>query len=169
MKIKSILEKGKRAEKEVCRRIERMGLGSARREAGSGNGLKKGDVFANIPFLIEVKNQKIIHFGDWVAQSKEQASKGHIDPNKWCLVVIDPVGVQEGERMEMYATIELDEFLELLKKNQAPKVKEPDKLLTYQLNQLKEIFRRLEKDPLSNYEYGRAKKLCSDVNKSLGL
>jgi hypothetical protein len=170
MKPRSAQKKGKRAEEETCRRIERMGLGNARRTAGSGNGNRdKGDIIANLPFMIEVKNQKIVHFIDWVAQSKEQALKGHIDPNKWCLLVIDPKGVQEGDRMEIYATIEFDEFLELLKRNKSPKVKEPDKLLTYQLNQLKEIFRRLENDPLSNYEYGRAKKLCSDISKSLEL
>ena len=31
------IEKGKRAEKEVARRIEKSGLGKARREAGSGD------------------------------------------------------------------------------------------------------------------------------------
>jgi len=139
MKVKSILEKGKRAEKEVCRRIERAGLGSARREAGSGNGLKKGDIFANLPFLIEVKNQKTIHFGEWVAQAKKQASEGQIEANKWCLVCIDPVGVQEPERMEMYATIELDEFLTLLKRNQEPKVKEPDRSLKWKLEKLRQV------------------------------
>jgi len=170
MKPKTAIEKGKRAENEVCRRIERMGLGNARRTAGSGNGNRdKGDIFANIPFMIEVKNQKTVHFIDWVAQAKKQAEIGNFEPNKWGLAIVDPSGVQEGDRMEIYATIEFDEFLELLKKNQAPKVKEPDKLLTYQLNQLKEIFRRLENDPLSNYEYGRAKKLCSDISKSLEL
>ena len=49
---KSIQQKGKRAEKEVANRIERAGLGKARREAGSGNGKNKADIFANIPFLI---------------------------------------------------------------------------------------------------------------------
>jgi hypothetical protein len=139
MNPKSALNKGKRAEKEVCRRIERMGLGSARREAGSGNGLKKGDIFANLPFLIEVKNQKTIHFGEWVAQAKKQASDGQIEANKWCLVVIDPAEVQDPERMEIYATIELDEFLSLLKRNQEPKIKEPDRSMKWKLEKLRQV------------------------------
>ena len=168
MKIKSILEKGKRAEKEVARRIERMGLGLARKESGSGNGLKKGDIAANIPFLIEVKNHATIKMPEWIKQAKEQARIGHFDPNKWCLVIIDPAGVQEPERMDIYAMIELDEWLELLKRNQDPKVKEPDKLLKYQLNQFVEICRRLENDTLNKYEYGRARKLGRDIIKTIG-
>jgi Holliday junction resolvase len=168
MKPKSIIEKGKRGEKEVARRIERMGLGQARRESGSGNGLKKGDIFANIPFLMEVKNEKTTNFLPNIDQAKEQARIGHKDQNKWCLVTIDPRGVQDPERMTIYATVELDELLELLKRNQEPKVKEPDKLLKYQLGQLAEILRRLENDPLNKYEYGRAKKLSKVIIKTIG-
>jgi hypothetical protein len=168
MQIKSAQKKGKRAEKEVARRIERMGLGAARRESGSGNGLKKGDIFANIPFLMEVKNERTTNFLTNITQAQEQARIGHIDPNKWCLVTIDPRGVQDPERMTIYATVELDELLELIKKNQEPKVKAPDKLLKYQLNDFKEILRRLESDHLNQYEYGRAKKKAKEILKTLG-
>jgi len=139
MKPKTAIEKGKRAEKEVARRIERAGLGKARREAGSGNGKNKADIFANIPFLIEVKNQKTIKFQEWIKQAKEQARIGNSDPNKWCLVIIDPSGVQSPERMEIYATIEFDEFLSLLKKNSEPKIKAHDRELRYKLEALKTI------------------------------
>jgi len=139
MKPKTAIEKGKRAEKEVARRIEVAGLGKARREAGSGNGKMKADIFANIPFLIEVKNQKTIKFQEWIKQAKEQARIGNSDPNKWCLVIIDPSGVQSPERMEIYATIEFDEFLSLLKKNSEPKIKAHDRELRYKLEALKTI------------------------------
>jgi len=74
------IEKGKRAEKQVCELIELAGLGKARREAGSGNGKNKGDIFCNLPFLLEVKNQKTIHFTDWVEQAKAQARIGNKIP-----------------------------------------------------------------------------------------
>jgi Holliday junction resolvase len=139
MQPRSAQNKGKRAEKEVCRRIERAGLGAARREAGSGNGIKKGDVFANLPFLLEVKNQKTVHLQDWIKQSKEQSRIGNSDPNKWGLIIVSPDGIQDPERMDMTITVELDEFLELLKRNQEPKIKIPDRNLAYKLNKLRQI------------------------------
>jgi|GEM_PF-1650328 len=164
---KSIQQKGKRAEKEVANRIERAGLGKARREAGSGNGKNKADIFANIPFLIEVKNQKTIKFQEWIKQAKEQAKIGNSDPNKWCLVIIDPSGVQSPERMEIYATIELDEFLGLLKRSANPRVKEPDKEMARLMERAREFCRRLEKDETDVYSYKRFKMLATEIMKKL--
>ena len=164
---KSIQQKGKRAEKEVANRIERAGLGKARREAGSGNGKNKSDIFANIPFLIEVKNQKTIKFQEWIKQAKEQARIGNSDPNKWCLVIIDPSGVQSPERMEIYATIELDEFLGLLKRSANPRVKEPDKEMARLMERAREFCRRLEKDETDVYSYKRFKMLATEIMKKL--
>ena len=164
---KSIQQKGKRAEKEVANRIERAGLGKARREAGSGNGKNKSDIFANIPFLIEVKNQKTIKFQEWIKQAKEQARIGNSDPNKWCLVIIDPSGVQSPERMEIYATIELDEFLGLLKRSANPRIKEPDKEMARLLERAREFCRRLEKDETDVYSYKRFKMLATEIMKKL--
>jgi hypothetical protein len=164
---KSIQQKGKRAEKEVANRIERAGLGKARREAGSGNGKNKADIFANIPFLIEVKNQKTIKFQEWIKQAKEQARIGNSDPNKWCLVIIDPSGVQSPERMEIYATIELDEFLGLLKRSANPRIKEPDKEMARLLERAREFCRRLEKDETDVYSYKRFKMLATEIMKKL--
>ena len=161
------IEKGKRAEKEVARRIEKSGLGKARREAGSGNGKMKADISCNLPFLIEVKNQKTIKYIDWIEQSKKQAEIGNFDGNKWCLIVVNPKGVQDPERMEMYATIELDEFLSLLKKNSEPKIKEPDKELARLMERAKEFCRRLEKDETDVYSYKRFKMLATEIMKKL--
>ncbi len=167
MQPKSAKQKGKRGESEVCRRIERAGLGKARREAGSGNGKNKADIFANIPFLIEVKNQKTIKFQEWIKQAKEQARIGNSDPNKWCLVIIDPSGVQSPERMEIYATIELDEFLGLLKRSANPRIKEPDKEMARLLERAREFCRRLEKDETDVYSYKRFKMLATEIMKKL--
>ena len=164
---KSIQQKGKRAEKEVANRIERAGLGKARREAGSGNGKNKADIFANIPFLIEVKNQKTIKFQEWIKQAKEQARIGNSDPNKWCLVIIDPSGVQSPERMEIYATIEFDEFLGLLKRSANPRVKEPDKEMARLMERAREFCRRLEKDETDTYSYKAFKLLAKEIMKKL--
>ena len=167
MQPKSAKQKGKRGESEVCRRIERAGLGKARREAGSGNGKNKADIFANIPFLIEVKNQKTIKFQEWIKQAKEQARIGNSDPNKWCLVIIDPSGVQSPERMEIYATIEFDEFLGLLKRSANPRVKEPDKEMARLMERAREFCRRLEKDETDVYSYKRFKMLATEIMKKL--
>jgi len=167
MKSKSKLEKGKRAEKEVARRIERAGLGKARREAGSGSGKNKADIACNLPFLLEVKNQKTIMFQNWIKQAKEQARIGNSDPNKWCLVIIDPSGVQSPERMEIYATIELDEFLGLLKRSANPRIKEPDKEMARLLERAREFCRRLEKDETDVYSYKRFKMLATEIMKKL--
>jgi hypothetical protein len=164
---KSIQQKGKRAEKEVANRIERAGLGKARREAGSGNGKNKADIFANIPFLIEVKNQKTIKFQEWIKQAKEQARIGNSDPNKWCLAIIDPSGVQSPERMEIYATIEFDEFLGLLKRSANPRVKEPDKEMARLMERAREFCRRLEKDETDTYSYKAFKLLAKEIMKKL--
>lgn len=167
MKSKSKLEKGKRAEKEVARRIERAGLGKARREAGSGSGKNKADIACNLPFLLEVKNQKTIKFQEWIKQAKEQARIGNSDPNKWCLVIIDPSGVQSPERMEIYATIEFDEFLGLLKRSANPRVKEPDKEMARLMERAREFCRRLEKDETDVYSYKRFKMLATEIMKKL--
>ena len=167
MKSKSKLEKGKRAEKEVARRIERAGLGKARREAGSGSGKNKADIACNLPFLLEVKNQKTIMFQNWIKQAKEQARIGNADPNKWGLVIVDPAGVQDPERMEMYITIEFDEFLGLLKRSASPKVKEPDKELARLMERAKEFCRKLEKDETDKYSYMRFKLLATEIMKIL--
>jgi len=164
---KSIQQKGKRAEKEVARRIEVAGLGKARREAGSGNGKMKADIACNLPFLLEVKNQKTIKFQEWIKQAKEQARIGNSDPNKWCLVIIDPSGVQSPERMEIYATIEFDEFLGLLKRSANPRVKEPDKEMARLMERAREFCRRLEKDETDVYSYKRFKMLATEIMKKL--
>ena len=144
MKPKSRIQKGKNGEKIVCERIERAGLGRARREIGSGSGKNKGDIFANIPFLIEHKNQKTIHFLDWVKQAKKQAEIGNSDTNKWCLTIQDPETPQLNP--EIYAVIELDEFLNLLKRNQEPKLKEPDRNLKWKLEKLRQCCRDVENE-----------------------
>lgn len=165
MKPKAIRDKGKRAEQEVCRRIELVGLGGSCRTPGSGSGKKKGDVFNNLLFMIEVKNEKQTNFLPNIDQAKRQAEMGNFDPNKWCLVTVDPRGVQYPERMTMYATVELDELLVLLKRSAEPKIKEPDRELKYLLESIKEAIRRLDNNPDDKWERKKLKEKCNKIIK----
>ncbi len=167
MQPKSAIKKGKKAEDEVARRIILAGLGRARREIGSGNGKRKSDIDCNLSFLIEVKNEKQTNFLPNIDQAKRQAEQGNFDSNKWCLITVDPRGVQEPERMTMYATIELGELLELLKRNQEPKVKQPDKELKWQLELLSEYLKHLEKEQETKYYYSKVKKICNEIIKRI--
>jgi len=147
---KSKIEKGKRFEKMIAQEIEEMGLGSARREIGSGSGKKKGDIFANIPFLLEAKNQPSAKIGkilNWIDQAKRQAEQGNWDKDKWMLVFRDPRTPETNPRI--YAVIDFWEALKLLKKDQEPMIKEPDRSLSWDIKQLvdagKRVLKQLEK------------------------
>ena len=145
MKPKSTHAKGKRMEKFIAREIEKAGLGRATREISSGSGKRKGDIFANIPFLIEAKNQKRIRILKWIDQARQEAEIGNWNPDKWALVFRDP---RLGEFKKVYAVIDFWQFLELLKRNQEPLIKEPDREMKWLLQKLKininQILRRLK-------------------------
>jgi hypothetical protein len=112
MRPKSAQQKGKRLEKYVSQLIEEIGLGSATRTPGSGSGYKKGDVFANIPFILECKNEKQWHWEN-IDQAQREAQEGNYFKDKWALIVRDP---RYPEFKKVYAVIDLRQFLELLKK-----------------------------------------------------
>jgi len=139
MNPKSAHQKGKRLEQYVSKLIEEMGLGSATRTPGSGSGYKKGDIFANIPFTLECKNEKQWHWEN-IDQAIREAQQSNYFIDKWALIVRDP-RYPEFERV--YAVIDLGQFLELLKKNSEPLIKEPDRELSYQLKVLKENIKRV--------------------------
>lgn len=131
MKPKSRIEKGKRFEKLIAKEIEAEGLGLARREDGSGSGKKKGDIAANLPFLIEAKNQKTIKIQEWIRQAKSQAEMGNWSPDKWMLVFRDPSSPEVNPKI--YAVLDFWETLKLLKKNQEPRIKKPDREMAWKL------------------------------------
>jgi hypothetical protein len=65
MKAKSSKAKGGRFETFIAEQIKESGLDpKARRNYASGAGLDKGDIMSNLPYTIEVKNQKTIHLLD---------------------------------------------------------------------------------------------------------
>ena len=136
MKPKSIIEKGKRFEKFICQEIEAEGLGKSIRTPGSGSGKIKGDTFNNLDFMLECKNEKQTNFLPNVDQAKSQARIGNYDSGKWALITRDPRTPESSP--EVYATIDLWEFLRLLKKNNEPRIKEPDRSLKYALERLRQ-------------------------------
>lgn len=142
MNPKSNIKKGKRAEDFIAQEITKAGLGKAMRTKGSGCGLIKGDVFANLPFSLEVKNQGVTKFLTWIDQAKRDSQKGNLYKEKWSLIIRDP---RFPEFEEVYAVIDFWQFLHLLKKNQEPLIKEPDRELKFHLGRLKETVSTLSR------------------------
>ena len=143
MNSKSRMQKGKRFEILIAKEIEAMGLGLARRESGSGSGLKKGDIAANLPFLIEAKNQAKIKINEWVDQAKSQAKVGNYYHDKWALIFKDPRTSEA--KPNIYAVIDFWEFLKLLKKDKEPMIKKPDREMSWRLRKLIADMKILEK------------------------
>ncbi len=144
MKPKTAHNKGKQFESWCAAQIEEMGLGAARREIGSGSGKKKGDIFANIPFLLECKNHKRLQIWDSINQAKEQARIGNSDPDKWALIIREPRSTTENPNA--YAVIDYHEFLKLLKKDSEPLIKEPDRNMRWKLERLKQVIQEVIKE-----------------------
>jgi len=146
MKPEQAIKKGKRFERFIAKEIELMGLGKAGREGNSGAGFRKGDIACNLDFLLEVKNEKQVNILKNIDQARDQAEKGNFYKEKWCLITRDP---RYPEFQKVYATIDLWELLKLFKKNQEPKIKEPDREVAWKIksaiNSLKGLLKELEK------------------------
>ena len=145
MKPKSAIQKGKNFENWIADQIEEAGLGRASRTPGSGSGNRhKGEILANIPFLIEAKNHASLKWHPAIDQAKSQAEIGNWDSKKWALVVKDFRSPENNP--EAYALIDFHEFLKLLKKDAEPLVKEPDRNLKYKLGRLKQAAQEVIKE-----------------------
>jgi len=144
MKPISAKKKGSRFELFVAKEITAEGLGKAGREANSGAGFRKGDIACNLPFLIECKNQKSLQWWASIDQAKKQAEIGNWNGDKWALIVRDPRTPEQ--RPDCYAVIDMWEFLKLLKKDSAPRIKEPDREMKYKLERFVEYGRSLLKE-----------------------
>jgi len=142
MQPQSSQQKGKRLENYINQCIEEMGLGRAIRTPGSGAGKIKGDSFNNLDFLLECKNEKQWHW-DNIDQAIREAQQSNYFKDKWALIVKDP-RYPEFERV--YAVIDLGQFLELLKKNKEPIVKDPDRQTNWDIKNLIQSAKRVIKD-----------------------
>lgn len=144
METKSTKLKGESFEKLIAKEVEAEGLGFARREVGSGSGKRKGDIAANLPFLIEAKNWDKYDINRWVDQAKRQAEQGNWDRDKWALVFRDFRSPETNP--EIYAVIDFWQFLKLLKKDSAPRIKEPDRQFKWKVQRLIDSAKAVLKD-----------------------
>jgi len=142
MKSTSKIQKGRRFENYIAEQIEEMGLGKATREIGSGSGKRKGDIFSNLDFLLEAKNQKHLSWWASIDQSKKQAEQGNYARDKWALIIRDP---RKGEFQDCYVVMDMWEWMKLLKKNSEPIIKNPDRSMKWDLIKLKENLNRVIK------------------------
>jgi len=144
MKPKTKIQKGKDFETYIAKELIACGLGPARREIGSGSGLYKADVFApNFPFLIEAKNQKTVKINEWIDQAKRQAEIGFHNRDKWCLMFKDTR--TPNINPTIYAVIDFYQLLDLAKRSNEPKMKEPDRDMRYILTNLKTWLNKLDR------------------------
>ena len=144
MKPRSAQNKGKRFEKYISQEIEAEGLGRSVRTPGSGSGKIKGDLFNNLDFMIECKNQDKYDINRWVDQAKGQAEVGNFNSEKWALIFRDFRTSETSP--DVYVMIDLYQFLQLLKKNQEPKMKEPDRDMKWKLVRLRDAINQVVKD-----------------------
>lgn len=141
MQPKSAIAKGKRLEEFAIKEIEAMGLGKSTRTPGSGSGNRlKGDLFNSLSFLFECKNEAQTNLLPNIDQAKRDCEKGNFYKDKWCLITRDP---RFPEFEKVYATIDFWEFLELLKRNQEPKIKSVDRNITWKLKSLIDAAKRV--------------------------
>lgn len=143
MQQRSAKAKGSRFERYIAKQITLAGLGKAGRESASGAGFRKGDVASNLDWILEVKNQKKLQWYKSIDQAKRQAEMGNISPEKWALITRDPRTPEANPRV--YVTIDLWEWLELLKKDSEPPIKQPDRTLEWDLQHLKQTCQKVIK------------------------
>tara|TARA_Y100000310_G_C20291673_1_gene627502 strand:- start:94 stop:534 length:441 start_codon:yes stop_codon:yes gene_type:complete len=144
MKSSSIKQIGRKFEDWANEQIKEMGLGYAIRTPGSGSGKLKGDSFNALPFLFEFKSERNPSWKGNVRQAREQARIGNYDPDKWILVQRDPETPQANP--QAFMVMDYIEGLKLLKKNQAPRIKEPDKEVKWKVKRLIDAARQLLKE-----------------------
>jgi len=140
----SAKQKGQRLERFIAEQIRESGLDSnAQRQPLSGAGIHKADINTSIGWTIEAKNQEKLNWHESIDQAKRQAQQANSNPDKWALIVSDP---RKPEFQEVYVMIDLWQFLELLKADKAPKSKEPDRIMKYKLDRLKQCLAEVIKE-----------------------
>jgi len=122
---KTSIEKGKLLERFVAELLRNSGLDPrARRQVGSGNGLKKGDIDNNIGWCIECKNTKTFNW----KSTAEQVARESMNHQKEVIIWHPPNRPFD----DSIAIINVNEFIDLLVKVQNSRDKE-DILDKYQI------------------------------------
>lgn len=131
MNPKSVQQIGKKFAKWCNQQIEEIGLGKATGTPGSGSGKIKGDNYNNLDFMFEFKSQRNPSWAGNIKQARDQAIKGNFNKDKWVMVQRDSDTPQENP--QAFAILDYIEFLKLLKRNNEPLIKSPDKELRWLL------------------------------------
>ena len=149
MKPKSAKNKGRNFE-IFCLEMLKQIDGKAYRVFGSGAGLQKGDIYCpNLEWLVEAKNHKTPHLGEWIKQLERQAN----DANKSVLLFKKPKSADINP--EIYAIVSLTDLMAIASpegKFQAtqPKNRQIDRELEYNVSNLsimcKKVLKSLNRD-----------------------
>lgn len=124
--------------------FEKAGLGQAVRTPGSGSGKKKGDSFNPSKFLMEFKSEEVPKWIGNIRQAQNQAKIGNWDPDKWLLIQRDPASPKSNPTA--FAILDYIELLELLKRADEPKIKAPDREMTWKLKRFVEYGKAVLKE-----------------------
>lgn len=142
MNPRSAIQKGKRFEDWIAHQTELAGLGAARREIGSGSGTRKGDIAWALEYTPEAKNEASVP--SWLIKRVEQAERQAMGVQPWILIVRDPR--KSETNMGAFVTMDFHEWLNLVKRNDEPKIKEPDRETAYKLRRLVESAKQVIKE-----------------------
>lgn len=143
MKPKTAQTKGKAFERYIAKELTASGL-KAKRELLSGGGWRKGDIYCpDFPLIIEAKNQAVYKINQWVDQSKKEAKQGFHDQDKWCLMFKDTRTPDNNPTI--YALLDFYQLIDLVKKSNEPKMKNPDRDMKYIISNLITWLKKLEK------------------------
>lgn len=124
---RSIRAKGREAEKKVAQIFRETGIDkNAKHQLLSGASYLKGDINTSIGYTVEVKKQETTQIWQWIKQAEKQAEKEH-QPS---LLIFG------RNNSPFYAVLDLYEFCSLLNKAKKPSLKNGNKNLYWELNNL---------------------------------
>ena len=141
MAIKNTRQKGRAFVKKIVA-ILRNELDDGTYEVvGSGAGLDKGDIrIPSIDLVIEAKDQKQPQVASWVKQSDREG----LGYSKTALMWRHPNSPSYDP--DVRVDMSLDLFIELAKRFQQPRIKEPDKQISWHIKNLIQNAKQVLKD-----------------------
>lgn len=139
MKTQSAKAKGRELENFVVQKLRQRGLDSrATRNPGSGSGKQKGDIWNSLGLCIECKNTK-------KAPGKEEFEQVRREAMGYQTEVI----IWHPPKMPMEESkviLNINDFLDLIEKSrEKPNTETPDKQFKWDLIQLRNSIKRVEK------------------------
>lgn len=137
---KTAVQKGKLLENFIVEKLRESKVDiHARRTKGSGGYLERGDIWNDLGLNIECKNQKTFQFNKFWSQTLKDSEMTHTIP----VLIWHPPNVPLEKSS---VTITLDYFLELILKNQEPKIKQMDRELRWKLQKLIDVTKSVIKE-----------------------